>query len=131
MNIMLTKYEKERLSDNIAINREKMNEAKRKPCHDCGLHWHPYALTFDHVKRSAVTKNKNAKSMSAIISYQPDMFQRMLNVTHVVCYNCHKIRELKRDIDDPKFSKANRYEYTEMLEQCYKGALIKPEESGK
>lgn len=125
MNILLSQSEKERLRINIAINRTKMNEAKKKPCHDCGLYWHPYALTFDHVKRSAVTKNKNAKSMSAILSYKPEIYQRMLNVTHVVCYNCHKIRELKRDIDDPKFSKANRDEYINALENCDKGALLK------
>ena len=121
---ILSPEEKERLRENTAINKEKMWQAKLQPCSDCGLRWHPHTMTFDHIGRSAKTKNKNAKTLASLVYYNPILFQRMLNGCSVVCRNCHNIRELKRDMHDVKVSKYRKEEMSEYLKQCTAGALL-------
>lgn len=121
---ILLEEEKEQLQRNSEINREKLREARLQPCHDCGLRWHPAVMTLDHVGRKSSFKNKNAKTMSSILYYQPELFQRQLNLCQPVCKNCHFLREVKRDLDDVKFSKHHRDEWILWLDKCSKGALV-------
>ncbi|MGW5074014.1 hypothetical protein [Rhodococcus sp. NPDC004095] len=124
MTRLLTQFEIDRQRQNTEINARKMWDAKCSPCADCKLQWHPYCMTFDHIDRRAATKNKNAKTLNSILYYNPEMFQRVMNGCSVVCRNCHMIRELRRDIKDPKVGKRNKVQMQEMLERCRAGGLM-------
>jgi hypothetical protein len=115
---------KERKRQNAVINRAKMWELKKRPCADCHLRWHPMCMTFDHIDRRVPFKNPAAKNISSVVSFQPDMFNRLLMNMSVVCLNCHRIRELKRDIDDPKMAQVNREEARQLLDMLTKGGLL-------
>lgn len=115
---------KEYKDENRRINRERIWLLKQQPCSDCKLQWHPQAMTFDHIDRRTVTKNKNAKSISTVVYYKPEIFSRLLKNMSVVCLNCHRIREIKRDIDDPKVSMTYREESAELLTKLKLGALL-------
>lgn len=122
---ILNDFEKQRLRENTERNKNKMWEIKTtQPCADCGLRWHPQALSFDHIDRRTVTKNKNAKSLNTISYYKPEMFDRQLKNMSLVCLNCHRIREIKRDIDHPLVNKHKQPEVKVWLEKCKKGALL-------
>ena len=115
---------KELQRENKRLNRTKMWALKQYPCSDCKLRWHPEVMTFDHIDRKTVTKNKNAKNISAVTYYKPEIFTRLLKNMSVVCLNCHRIREIKRDITNPKVTIIFREESNKLLSELKQGALL-------
>lgn len=116
--------------DNTETNFKRMWKLKQQPCADCGLKWHPHAMTFDHRDRKSLKYsitsegNKKPVSLGAILYWKPEAFDAQLELMDVVCRNCHMIREAKRDIDDPKVSPRNKHLFPMWFEKC-DGALVK------
>lgn len=123
MALYITQEEKDRQQQNASINRATFWNARKQPCAECGLKWHPACMTFDHGDRRTVTKNKNAKNINAIFYWNPMMFNRQLKAGQIICKNCHFIREMKRDIDGPMAPKYYKAECREYFDIC-KGALV-------
>lgn len=74
--------EVERLNKIAAIN-----EAKDKPCMDCGVKYDPFIMHFDH--RNPLTKTK---SISQMRTHSTARIQEEIAKCDVVCANCHGIR---------------------------------------
>lgn len=115
---------KEQQAQNIVANQERIWKLKLGPCADCKLRWHPSVMTFDHIDRRSVTKNKAAKNINSVLYYNPDMFSSVLRHMSVVCMNCHFVREMRRDLNDPKYNKRKRDEIIALFEQLTRGALM-------
>lgn len=115
---------------NTEANFKRMWKLKQLPCTDCGLRWHPHAMTFDHRDRKGLkyktTKTGSLKpvSIGECLYWNPTAFNEQLKLMDVVCRNCHMIREAKRDMDDPKVSPRNKHLFPMWFEQC-DGALVK------
>lgn len=90
------------------INGRLLVEACNVPCPDCGLRWHPAAMTMDHLNRDGY-KNTTGKRVhpGRMIKYPTSLFKKELAKWEAVCSNCHKIREMERDgiITRKKWSK--------------------------
>lgn len=74
-------------------NLEFIQEAKNKPCMDCGNSFPPYVMDFDHVegeKKGCVSKLAHAR-MSL------EKLQQEIDKCEVVCSNCHRIRTHNRN----------------------------------
>jgi len=116
-------YDRQR--ENRIINRERMWKLKQQPCGDCGLRWHPYCMTFDHVDRQSMRTTKSGRpvTLNSVTYWNPEVFNMQLELLDVVCRNCHMIREAKRDIDDPKVRPSMKHLFSIWFSQC-KGALF-------
>lgn len=103
------------------INEKYMLQKKDVPCQDCGLRWHPAVLTFDHAGRKHKYVNGSGKRVSPSLmkTYNPPDFKNMLDACHVVCANCHRMRELQRD------NVVTSEKWKPWLEGIKKGALLK------
>jgi hypothetical protein len=113
-----------RIHKNMDVNRELMWAHKLQPCADCKMRWHPSVMTFDHIDRKTVEAGKAFKSLNALLGSNPILFKRQLFACSVVCLNCHRIREVARDLADPKVSKRDKYKIAEYLSRITMGALI-------
>lgn len=119
-----------RQKENTEVNFKRLWKLKQQPCTDCGLKWHPYAMTLDHRNRKGMkystTKEGNKKpvSIGAVLYWNPKVFNMQLKLMDVVCRNCHMVREAKRDVNDPKISFRNKHLFPMWFEKC-QGALIK------
>lgn len=122
----LSEEYRNQLKNNTEINRKRMWKLKQQPCTDCGLRWHPHAMTFDHKDRKALKYTKAGKiiGINATTYWNPEIFNKQLEMMDVVCKNCHLIREAKRDINDPKIRPAMKHLFPIWFDQC-KGALVK------
>ena len=70
--------------------RGQIDELKARPCQDCGNHFPPECMDFDHVrgeKKFMVSANVGS-SWSATVEE--------IAKCDVVCSNCHRIRTRKR-----------------------------------
>jgi hypothetical protein len=116
--------------ENTETNFKRLWRLKQQPCADCGLRWHPHAMTFDHVDRKGLkykttkTGHKKPVNIGDCLYWNPVAFTAQLKLMDVVCRNCHLIREAKRDINDPKVSYRNKDLFPKWFEQC-DGALVK------
>jgi hypothetical protein len=70
----------------------RMRELKSAPCMDCGVTFHPSAMTFDH--RPGTTKVKDLASLARDGSTR--LFERELEKCDLVCANCHALRTFQR-----------------------------------
>lgn len=112
---------------NTETNFKRMWKLKQRPCTDCGLRWHPYTMTFDHVDRKSMKYHSNGTkpvNIGECLYWKPEVFNMQLKLLDVVCRNCHMVREAKRDINNPKISYRNRRLFPMWFEKC-KGALVK------
>jgi hypothetical protein len=120
---------KEQQRNNKLVNDKRLWKLKQSPCVDCGLRWHPHCMTLDHIDRKGLkvdTKN-NPVSIASIKYWNPKRFNEQLKLMDLVCRNCHMIRELKRDINDPKIKPDIKHLYVKYLEKCNGG--LKEEQS--
>lgn len=70
------------------VNKTAMiQEAKNKPCMDCGIKYHPYIMHFDH--RDPSTKRKSLAQMG---TYSLAHIREEIAKCDVVCANCHGMR---------------------------------------
>ncbi len=69
-------------------NREYIQEAKNKPCTDCGIRYPFYVMDFDHVRGE---KRVNL-SMMGNRGYSIESIQTEIEKCEVVCANCHRER---------------------------------------
>ena len=75
-----------------AAARKLVAELKSRPCPDCGGHFPPVAMDFDHVKgnkRGIISRMTNAPMSGANLLAEIDNCE-------VVCANCHRLRTLHR-----------------------------------
>lgn len=120
-----------RQRDNVRVNRETMRKLKRQKCADCKIYYHPHCMTFDHIDRKNMKKGKS-KGINQITYWNPVVFNMQIQKTSVVCLNCHRIREFKRDMDEPKFMVNNFTEKQEMIQYLditTAGALLDQEKA--
>lgn len=70
--------------------RQLVNEAKSRPCADCGLSYPFYVMDFDHreVKDFAISQAWRARSWAAVMAE--------IEKCDVVCANCHRERTHRR-----------------------------------
>jgi len=108
------------LASNVEVNESLMWERKKEACSDCKLRWHPSVMTFDHIARTKHTYD----SIASIKRWQPKLFSQELRKCSVVCKNCHYIREVKRDLENPNFAKRTRQLIEEQLKLVKQGALL-------
>lgn len=69
------------------------DEAKKKPCADCGNEYPPYVMQFDHVrgeKLFMISETRQAKMSIAKLHAE-------IAKCDVVCANCHSIRTHGKD----------------------------------
>lgn len=62
------------------------------PCMDCSLNWPHYVMNFDHRERASKLAN-----ISELAGVKREKLIEEIQKCDVVCFNCHKIREKKRD----------------------------------
>ena len=114
--------------ENTEINRDLLWKVKQAPCTDCGLKWHPLVMTFDHIDRTAAAMKLTPKGRPVNINAQtywnPVAFRKQLKLLEVVCKNCHFLREMKRDLNNPMFPRQRRGEMLALMKRCEKGALM-------
>lgn len=76
----------------IGRNRTAVQEAKNKPCTDCGLRYPYYVMEFDHLDSDA--KHFNVSAGVTRVSYERLMAE--IAKCEVVCANCHAERTHQR-----------------------------------
>lgn len=69
-------------------DRDFVNQAKSRPCTDCGNEYPPYVMQFDHV---GTGKEFNI-SQAAGRGYGRQKIQAEIDKCEVVCANCHAVR---------------------------------------
>ncbi len=69
-----------------------VDEAKNKPCSDCGIKYISYAMDFDHVRGN----KKFNLSVAAQRKFKMQVIKDEIEKCDVVCANCHRIRTYKR-----------------------------------
>jgi len=70
----------------------RMRELKAAPCVDCGGHFHPAAMTFDH--RPGTIKVNDLATLAG--QGCTGLFEEELAKCDLVCANCHAIRTCLR-----------------------------------
>lgn len=76
----------------IARNRGALQQAKDKPCADCGIRYPYYVMEFDHL--DSETKEFNVSAGVTRVSYERLLAE--IAKCDVVCANCHRFRTAKR-----------------------------------
>lgn len=76
-----------------------IDEAKAKPCMDCGRVFGPEQLDFDHVRDK---KFQNISELRNNGSVSLEMLKKELAKCDVVCVNCHRIRTRMRELRSRK-----------------------------
>jgi len=71
-------------------NIKLINEAKDKPCMDCGIKYPSYVMDFDHRDR-----NSKIASISDMKYFSTNRLIAEIAKCDVVCSNCHRIRTFK------------------------------------
>ena len=80
----------EKAYERRAYLRQLINEAKSKPCADCGMTYPFYVMDFDHRedKNFAISQAWRARSWSEVLAE--------IEKCDVVCANCHRERTYHR-----------------------------------
>ena len=69
--------------------RAFINDAKNKPCIDCGIKYPPVCMDFDHLR----DKKHN---VSRMLHLSVERVSQEISKCDVVCSNCHRIRTFNR-----------------------------------
>lgn len=77
--------------------RNIINRAKNVACLDCGQHYPPYVMDFDHVRGEKLGDISYLVSASIRID---KLFEEIAKCD-VVCANCHRIRTYRQRLDTP------------------------------
>lgn len=72
--------------------RELLQQAKTKPCADCGITYPYYVMDFDH----RPDETKHFKLASASRWHSREKLLTEVKKCDVVCANCHRIRTFER-----------------------------------
>lgn len=75
-----------------AVVKSILNEAKSKPCSDCGVAYPPYVMDFDHVRGKKLFVLSRARKRPLSLEV---LFAEM-SKCDVVCANCHRERTHSR-----------------------------------
>lgn len=76
--------------------REIINDAKAKPCTDCGVAYPPHVMDFDHLDGSEKRFNV-ADAVSH--GYSDETIRDELAKCELVCANCHRERTHRRKLE--------------------------------
>lgn len=68
-------------------NRRLMDEAKNRPCADCGQMYPPYVMDFDHVRGTKLGNVSEMVSSATTLALLAEIAK-----CDVVCANCHRLR---------------------------------------
>jgi hypothetical protein len=74
-------------------HRVLLDNAKNKPCADCGVKYDPWVMDFDHLRDKKFTISGKASQ-----GYSLEKLLAEIAKCDVVCSNCHRIRTHKRRI---------------------------------
>jgi hypothetical protein len=74
-----------------AANRALVNEAKSRPCADCGHRYPPCVMDFDHVRGTKVGNIARMKQ-----NMVPYAVLEEIEKCDVVCANCRRLRSFNR-----------------------------------
>lgn len=77
----------------VARNKYYVLRQKYEPCVDCGVHFPPICMDFDHVNGDKVAGI--SRMVNGAVSL--DKLQAEINKCELVCSNCHRIRTYNRD----------------------------------
>lgn len=112
-------------NDNKKVNNALMWKLKQGPCTDCKLRWHPRVMTFDHVDRKSMkyTAKGRPVKINTITYWNPSIFRLQIKKLDVVCLNCHRIREDKRDMNNPMVKPDMKEHFQAWFDKCI-GALV-------
>jgi hypothetical protein len=69
-----------------ARNRLLIQQAKARPCMDCGESYPPYVMDLDHRDGTKIL------NVGAMTGHSPDKVQAEIDKCDVVCSNCHRLR---------------------------------------
>ncbi len=72
--------------------RRILEEAKAKPCSDCGGEFHVAAMQFDHVRGDKRFNIGEATAMSPSLKTLHEEIEKC----DIVCANCHAVRTYER-----------------------------------
>jgi hypothetical protein len=86
------KYKYENIKARRLINRQRLIDAKSKPCMDCGIKYPFYVMQFDHVSG----KKEFNLSHAGRSTIAPKRILAELAKCDVVCANCHFERSYQR-----------------------------------
>lgn len=83
-------------------NRKRLREyalaAKDRPCEDCGQHYKPWIMEFDHVRGEKLANVADLVKDSVSLK----RLQEEIDKCEVVCANCHRERTWQRKGDDAR-----------------------------
>jgi hypothetical protein len=81
-------------------NKDFINNAKNKPCEECGKTFHPWQMEFDHIDKS--TKKFTVSEMRGFDGLGPIATE--IAKCRILCSNCHRIStHIKRDYISNKY----------------------------
>jgi hypothetical protein len=85
----------ERARQSRKIIRATLDEAKNKPCADCGDCYPPYVMDFDHKPG-----NRKNFGLANAIAYHKSLIEIQEEITKcdIVCANCHRERTHQRGV---------------------------------
>lgn len=94
-----------RRAEKIAFIHSKKNKA----CSDCGDHFHPVAMQFDHVRG----EKEFGIAESTRLELDVVRIEREIEKCELVCANCHSMRTYARlkNLDVDSFFAQNNIEY--------------------
>lgn len=75
-------------------NQKIINDAKSKPCMDCGVSYPPYVMDFDHVRKRKSFSVGGGFGRSVSIK----KLLKEIDKCDVICANCHRFRTFKENI---------------------------------
>jgi hypothetical protein len=81
-----------RKRERIVENVRWMRELKSRPCVDCGIQFHPAAMTFDHLPG----QSKVLDIASLVRRGSIGLARHEISKCEVVCANCHAVRTYTR-----------------------------------
>lgn len=84
--------ESKRVLGYLLVLRKIVNEAKDKPCTDCGHKYPPYVMDFDH------TSDDKEFTIGAVPCVSPEVLRAEIAKCDVVCANCHRERTHRRSV---------------------------------
>jgi hypothetical protein len=84
---MLTKWQVAHRNRRRAL----LHEIKNVPCADCGGHFHPYCMDFDHLRDKKFTIG-----YAVVSSRRWSEILEEIEKCEIVCANCHRLRTFMR-----------------------------------
>src|SRR5919108_6518282 len=82
-----------RVKDRQAATVAFLRHMRERPCHDCGRHFAPHQMDFDH--RDPMLKGYRVTEGRAMLKSRQALAEEIAKCD-VVCANCHRIRTQAR-----------------------------------